>query len=477
MAWNFVSGIAKAGCEVFVITESEHAFGVSEKLKVKSEKCFAQDICVSEKKLNPRSLQGEGATNEWIERLHFYFVPIGDSEEESERIRRMCWNQGDWRFYHYYARWQEKVVEVARAVLASEKLKVKSEKLKDDSDEFILHQLNMAGFREPGMLYKINEERMAEGKSPLPLIWGPTTGFGSIPLSFLKYQGVRLASFYLLKNFLNIIQLKWHPRVRKMLKASDVVLACTPDMSKGIKRFHGMEVEVMNETGVMDAIGVSEKGKVKSERCYCGSEKGIDGRETTGFRLLWVGRFVNTKQLTLALRTMVRLKDLRDVEMHVVGRGFDDSITEEMHRYAEEIGVADRVVWHGQIPNEEVQQLMRECDVFFFTSFFEATSTVVLEAITNNLPVVCFNRCGFGPIVDESIGRKIECHSPKQAEKEFAEKITYLYNHRDVLEQMARNCDNKKRELSWETKIDRLMDIYREVCLHYAGTNNENQNF
>ena len=25
--------------------------------------------------------------------LHFYFLPVSD------RVRKMCWNQGDWRFY------------------------------------------------------------------------------------------------------------------------------------------------------------------------------------------------------------------------------------------------------------------------------------------------------------------------------------------------------------------------------------------
>ena len=35
----------------------------------------------------------------------------------------------------------------------------------------------------------------------------------------------------------------------------------------------------------------------------------------------------------------------------------------------------------------------------FFTSVSEGTSSVVLESISNHLPVFCFNTCGFGPIV------------------------------------------------------------------------------
>jgi glycosyltransferase involved in cell wall biosynthesis len=106
---------------------------------------------------------------------------------------------------------------------------------------------------------------------------------------------------------------------------------------------------------------------------------------------------------------------------------------------------------------------MQESDIFFFTSIFEATSTVILEAIQNGLPIVCFDRCGFGPIVDDSIGMKIPCKSPKQAVRDFVKAITYLYNHREVLPQMSANSKSKRLELSWDNKMTRLMSFYRKL--------------
>lgn len=50
---------------------------------------------------------------------------------------------------------------------------------------------------------------------------------------------------------------------------------------------------------------------------------------------------------------------------------------------------------------------MRESDLFFFTSIMEATSTVLVEALMNRLPVLCFDTCGMGTIVDETVGCKI----------------------------------------------------------------------
>lgn len=71
MGWNWVVNLAQY-CNVFVITEGEWRTEIEETVE----------------KLPQRG------------NLHFYFNPV------SERVRRMCWNQGDWRFYWHYRKWQ-----------------------------------------------------------------------------------------------------------------------------------------------------------------------------------------------------------------------------------------------------------------------------------------------------------------------------------------------------------------------------------
>ena len=397
MGWNWISNIAKI-CEVFVITESEYE-NVNSRLAENYEQY--------------------GITKEQCDRMHFYFVPAGETEEQSAKIRSMCWNQGTWSFYLKYAKWQEKALAVARNII-------------DEQEQFgskidIMHQLNMAGFREPGMLYKINDERKKQGKQRIPLVWGPMTGYGSIPFPFMLSGGLKFTAFYSLKNTLNLLQLILHPRVRKMVKYSDKLIAATPEMKNGLDAFYKADVEHINETGCV--IKKDETSIVKTF-------------SKDSFKVLWVGRFMYTKQLEIALRVMSKLTGLKK---------------------AVEYGAEGICHWHGQIPNVEVHKLMQESDIFFFTSIFEATSTVILEAIQNGLPIVCFDRCGFGPIVDDSIGMKIPCKSPKQAVRDFVKAITYLYNHREVLPLMSANCKSKRLELSWDNKMTRLMSFYRNL--------------
>ena len=88
----------------------------------------------------------------------------------------------------------------------------------------------------------------------------------------------------------------------------------------------------------------------------------------------------------------------RNVELHICGTGNDDAVN-EMKRMAEICGIASKCHWHGNVSHDKILKMMASSDLMFFTSIMEATSTVVLEAITVGLPILCFNTCGFGPIV------------------------------------------------------------------------------
>lgn len=418
MGWNWITNIAQY-CEVYVITESEFRDRNTEAI------------------IPPRNyeqLNKYGLTKEQCSHIHFIFVNVGKDENDSNKIRQMCWNQGNWFFYPKYAKWQEKALIEARNIIEEHEIN-------------IIHQLNMAGFREPGMLYRINEERKKLGKKEIPIVWGPMAGFGSIPLKFMIPGGIKFTVFYLIKNTLNILQLLFHPRVRKMIASSRKVIAATPEMKQGIEKFHNVSVEHINETGCTSFT-------IENKHNFNNSDS---------FKILWVGRFIYTKQLNLALETISNLENINGLEFHIVGKGFNDKETSLMKYHAKQYGINVVCHWHGQIKNEEVQKLMQECDLFFFTSIFEATSTVILEAIQNQLPIVCFDRCGFGPIVDETIGIKISCKSPKQAVKDFADAIRHLEKNRDKLKEMSENCKKKQLDLSWKKKTEKMINIYNQI--------------
>lgn len=345
--------------------------------------------------------------------MYFYYNPVPDE------VRRMCWNQGDWRFYKYYREWQWKTYLMAKEICSKEKIDV-------------LHQLNMIGFREPGYLWKLSEE------TGIRFVWGPVDAKDKFPLAYAQGAGLKTKAFLWLKNTITCWQLGHSSRVRKAASVASVVVSASSNSVRSFKKYLNVDSPLLNETG----CSTEERAVV------CPEDKRT-------FDVLWVGKMDFRKQLGLALMA-VATAYRADIRLHIVGGGDAASY----RRQAEALGIMDVCVWHGTVSHEEVQRLMQMADVFLFTSVAEGTPHVVLEAIANHLPVLCFDTCGQGDAVNEAVGIKIPLSNPKQSVKDFAKEIDYLYWHRDVLQTLADNCRQRQLELSWDRKAEEMVRMY-----------------
>ena len=103
---------------------------------------------------------------------------------------------------------------------------------------------------------------------------------------------------------------------------------------------------------------------------------------------LFAGRLLPWKGVSLALDAVAQVPDARLV---VCGRGPD------LHRLrarAAAIGIAERVSFRGQVPRDELLDLMGTCDVFLFPSLHDEGGWAVAEARAGGLPVICLDRGG-----------------------------------------------------------------------------------
>ena len=390
MAWNWVKNLAKF-CELYIITEGE----------------FRERI----EAVVPTLEQGGN--------MHFYYNPVSDE------IRKMCWNQGDWRFYKYYRQWQWKTYLMAKDICETEKIDV-------------LHQLNMIGFREPGYLWKLSKE------NGVPFVWGPIGGLKQFPTAYLKGSGLKMQLFMRLKNFINIWQLKHEKRVGEALKTAKLLISSIPDSYRALKKYKGLESMVIPETG-----------------CFLSDDISTDRFDDEEFHIMWVGKFDFRKQLPLALQAVALAKNPK-LKLDVYGSGFVGQV-EMAKRMGEELGISQQVIWHGNQKNDVIMEAMRKAQLFFFTSVNEDTSTVVLEAVSNRLPVVCFNACGMSAVIDDSVGRKIALSHPSQSAHDFARILNELESNRALLKHLSENCKQRQMDLSWEVKARMVVEEYEKI--------------
>ena len=392
MAWHWITELAKMH-NLYVITEGEWKKEIEEAVALLDVK----------------------------DNIHFYYNPVSD------KIRSMCWNQGDWRFYWYYRKWQKKTLTIARQICSEHRID-------------IIHQLNMIGFREPGYLWNIYDTHY---------IWGPVGGMEIVPLSYLSGMPLSKKTKYIVKNMLNHLQIRYSTRVCKAIHRADIVIAATQGTYNSFVKLHHIKPVYMNEAG-----------------CTILEQHTAHNFNKDQLDILWVGRFLDTKKLDIAIRTIAKVKDL-PVFLHIVGNG-SDTENAMYQQMADKMGISNNIKWYGKLANKKVREMMNQMDLFLFTSVLEGTPHVVLEAITNCLPILCIDTCGQGQLVNEAIGWKVPLTNPQQNSTDFAAILRRIIINRDEIKQKSDNCKQRQRELSWENKLVTMNKIYQQLQDAYS---------
>lgn len=353
---------------------------------------------------------------EYRTNVQFHFIDIG------EKARKMCWNQGDWRFYYFYKNYQKEVYKLAK-------------ELHKDIHFDIVHHLNMICFREPGYLWKLKDCKF---------IWGPIGGFTELPSAYIKLMPKNVAYKNKLKNIIRKGIIHTNNRIKKAFNRADLLMAASNNSCTAIKKYYHKDAILINETGLEISLNQNNARDFNAKK----------------LQIVWVGRFIPTKFLDLALMSLAKLNKNIEYEFHILGDGTNRDYYKQI---AIQLGIDNRCIWHGMIPRNEVQNILTKSHLFFFTSLVEGTSHAILEAIANQLPILCFDTCGHGAIVNERMGIKIPVTTPDESIEKFSTIIEEFYNNRDKLRACASATNEDIEKHKWISKAKQLVDLYNQV--------------
>ncbi|WP_047523813.1 glycosyltransferase [Microbacterium sp. ZOR0019] len=102
-------------------------------------------------------------------------------------------------------------------------------------------------------------------------------------------------------------------------------------------------------------------------------------------RIIFVGRLTAEKQVEVILKAMTKLDPALDTSFDIVGGGDQ---RKQLEHLAAQLGLADRVTFHGRTSDEELRALLSRASLFVIASIAELQSIATMEAMASALPVV-----------------------------------------------------------------------------------------
>jgi glycosyltransferase involved in cell wall biosynthesis len=320
--------------------------------------------------------------------------------------------------YTYRNQWQKTAYEIGRG-------------LHESIGFDVVHQLTYVGFRVPGFLWQLD----------VPFVWGPIGGLEQTTWALIPALGVRGGLYFMARNLLN----EWDRRVslipkRAFAKADGGIIAATTRIQKEIRRFYGHESSVISEIGLPHVTRQTPVQRLPDEP----------------LALLWCGNHLPGKALPFLLSALQMLPADLKWGLTIIGDGL---CSPEWRRFAKANGIGDRCDWLGQVSRETVLQRMQTAHILVVTSVYDLTSTVVVEALANGLPVICPDHCGFADAVTPECGIKVPAASRRELVLGLRDAIVRLADESLRL-RLANGALRRSLEYGWDIKARMLNDIY-----------------
>jgi glycosyltransferase involved in cell wall biosynthesis len=237
-----------------------------------------------------------------------------------------------------------------------------------------IHHLTWGGVRAPTFL----------GGLGAPLIVGPIGGGETSPAALRDTFTLRSRIAERLRDLSNA-SVTINPITRGGLAQAKVIFVRTPD------------------TQQLLTPAMQRKSRIFPDVTLQRSQLGAPRSRPPGPpRLLYAGRLLYWKGVHIAISALAALLPrIPQARLTIVGNGPEG---ERLNAEAAAMNLGDRIEFIPRVPQQELFALYGAHDLFVFPSLHDSGGTVVLEALSHGLPVICLDLGGPRQIVTSQSG-------------------------------------------------------------------------
>ena len=263
----------------------------------------------------------------------------------------------------------------------------------------------------------------------------------TLPKDFYKMLSWKSKILERIRSVSNFYQFNYSSKVRNANHRASVIYTFSNVDAYRLKKRAVGQVKILLDVGTYMR---TEIAKIKSE-----NNSRVSG--------IWCGKLSDKKAPSILLNALAQDKLTREnIEILIVGNG---PLEAEAHKMAEELGLKN-IKWIREVQHGEIFNLMNQADFLIHTSLMEATSSVIPEALSVGIPVICHDINGMGIAINESCGIKIPLKSPDESIVGFHEAMKRLVNDRSLLEQLKTGARKRSLEISWDVMAETIANDY-----------------
>lgn len=341
-----------------------------------------------------------------ISNVEFHYVLEPELYLRSKGIPSML------SFYLTYRLWERNALKCIQKIQINVKL------------DFV-HKLNIIGYSYLGDLFKLKNVKV---------IAGPLSGYENIKLEFLKYLTFGDRIFYAIRFLIN-----YHNRAKTVntLNNENFYHILVNDLSLE-KRLH------VSKSFFFDSYCI-DTGDVCTNYFLEASPNKL--------KILLAARWVSRKGI-LFFERILPLLNPSDIEFILC----NDGPCKKM--FIEKLQTNGFTFFdHGFVKPAELDLIMRRSDILCYPSFLDANTNLIPQAISNRLPVVCFNINSYSKFLDDDVSYKVNV-GPNM-ENDFAKIIQGIIEKRILLNEKKHNAIPFVKRNSYFTAVQTLAKIYQ----------------
>jgi glycosyltransferase involved in cell wall biosynthesis len=278
------------------------------------------------------------------------------------------------------------------------------------------------------------------GRLGIPFVIGPIAGGERAPLRLRCSMPIRGKARELLRD-LGILFQRYSPVARPAFAAAERIYVTTEDS------LFLVPSQWRSKTAVHLAIATSG----------CNEQK--DARQLPAIpRFVFAGNLIYLKGLHLAIRALAETREtIPGSTLTLIGSG---EAEEWLRATADRLGITHAVEFVGRVPRSQLVNSFAGYTALVFPSLHDSGGMVVLEALSQGLPVVCLDLGGPGIIVNETCGIVVST-----ADADEARTVAGIANAMISLGTMSvteaarlsRGAIARANELSWDRLTENIV--------------------